>query len=73
MSGREQSERLYLILAISLPLLAMMAYFAYAFFLRDLIAVCPPSCRGHDFAGGNLLTLSLRGADLRDANLGSAT
>lgn len=72
MTSREQSERLYLLLVISLPLLAMIAYFAWVFGLRDMFAVCPPSCRGRDFSGGNLAALALRNADLRDANLSRA-
>ena len=69
MTTRERNERLYLLLAIALPLLAMIAYFAWAFVGRELFAACPPDCRGHNFQGGNLSALTLRNADLREANL----
>lgn len=63
----------YLLLVITLPLFAMLAYFAWVFVGRDLLAACPPDCRGTIlFQGGNLSTLTLRNADLRVATLSRA-
>jgi hypothetical protein len=69
-SQRARNERIYLFLAIGLPLLAMIAYFVFVFFLRDRMGTCPPACRDYDLTGRTMFQEDYQGADLRAANLG---
>ncbi len=68
-SQRVRAERLYLLLVIGIPLLAMVAYFGFVFVLRDRIGPCPPACRDRDLTAQAMFQEDYQGADLRAANL----
>ena len=72
LSPRVRAERTYLALVVGLPLLAILAYFVFAFFLRDHIGGCPPACRDQDLTARAMAQADFQGADLRAANLARA-
>ena len=65
----EWRAKAWIVVVFAIPLLALISYLFYVFYLKDAMVVCPPDCAQADLRNTDLNSDDLVGANLDEANL----